>query len=115
MSTITEAVALFRSAALEKADFAGPARRDHALHRQMRDAFRELQTLGAPGQAAFRKLLDDASPHVRIWVAAELLSRGDQEAQRVLEKLADEPGLLGFNATTTLNEFKAGRLRSPFG
>ena len=97
-------------AAIEKGDFAEPPERDQELHARMRSAVRELQELGATGHAALRQMLLDISPHVRCWAAAELLSRGDVE-----ERLAATPGLLGFTASKTIEEYDGGRLRSPFG
>jgi hypothetical protein len=47
-------------------------------------------------------------------VAAQLLSDGDEIAVPVIEQLAVDPGIRGFTAATTLKEFRAGRLRSPF-
>jgi len=115
VSMIDEVLAEFRNAAIEKADFAKPARRDSDLHDRMKNALIRLREAGDSGDAAFRRLLEDESPHVRSWVAAELLSRGELTAVAVLERLSREPGSIGFDARTTLNEHEAGRLRSPFG
>jgi hypothetical protein len=114
VSVIAEVIERFRSAAIEKGDFAEPPHRDHELHARMSAALRELEKNGAAGEPAFRRLLDDTSPHVRFWVAAELLSRGDPDARRTLEKLATDAGILGLAASTALKEFHAGRFRSPF-
>jgi hypothetical protein len=62
-AALIEHAAEFRDAAIEKADFASPARRDSDLH----------------------------------------------------DRISREPGAIGFEARTTLNEHEAGRLRSPFG
>ena len=115
MRTASDLLEVFRLAAIEKGDFAEPPERDQELHARMRSALRELQGLGASGHAALRQMLLDISPHVRCWAAAELLSRGDVEARQTLEKLAATPGLLGFTASKTLEEYDGGRLRSPFG
>jgi hypothetical protein len=112
--TILEAIEEFRAAAIAKADFAAPASRDHALHRRMADAFEYLASQGSEGHTAFFAMLHDESPHVRDWVAAQLLSQDDEAAVPVMEQLAAEPGIRGFTAETTLKEFRAGRLRSPF-
>jgi hypothetical protein len=114
MLTVDELIAAFRSAAIAKGDFAKPARLDHKFHEQMSSALQQLRRLGKPGEAAFRELLNDSSPHIRNWVAAELLSRGDQDARAVLEALSRDPGPVGFIASTTLREYEAGRLGSPF-
>jgi hypothetical protein len=112
--TIPEATAEFRAAASAKGDFRADSAEDHALHERMAQAFRFLHGQGAEGRAAFAALLEDESPHVRSWVSAQLLSEGDARAVPVAEQLASESGLLGFTAQVTLEQFRAGRLRSPF-
>jgi len=112
--TILESISEFRAAAILKADFATPSPKDHALHKRMAVAFTCLASEGSPGLAAFKSMLFDESPHVRGWVAAQLLSQGDEDAVTVMEQLAAEPGIRGFKAVTTLKEFRVGRLRSPF-
>lgn len=114
MSRIDEAADRLRQAAIDKGDIASSAPRDHELHRIMGDACRVLDEEGAPGSEALRRLLTDESPHVRKWVAAELLSRGEVSARPVLEELAVLSGQLAFDARFTLQEHLAGRLRSPF-
>ena len=113
-ATVKEALLEFREAAIEKADGASPAGRDHAFHRRMQVALQALRAAGDVGAAAFMTLLDDESVHVRCWVAAELLSQGNPAAQAVLEAVARQPGLAGFAAQMTLKEHEAGRLGSPF-
>ena len=112
--TIETALSQFRAAAIEKGDFATPAQRDHALHRQMKGAAEALDAAGDLGEAAFRTLLEDESAHVRSWAAAELLSRGDPAARSVLERIAREAGPIALAAKMTLGEHRAGHLRSPF-
>ena|SRR4051794_7199741 len=108
--TIAKATAEFRAAASAKGDFRADSTEDHALHERMAQAFRFLHGQGAEGAA----LLEDESPHVRSWVSAQLLSEGDARAVPVAEQLASESGLVGFSAQVTLEQFHAGRLRSPF-
>jgi len=111
--TIDEAIEEFRDAANTKADGLAPASRDHALHTRMVGAFACLTSFGSAGQTAFAALLHDESPHVRSWVAAQLLSTGDTSALPIMQQLAAQPGIQGFTAATTLKEFHAGRLLSP--
>jgi len=111
---LSELIDDFRSAAIAKADFASPPRRDHALHDRMARAVRELYAAGDPGRSAFKALLRDDSPHVRSWVAAQLLVDGDPDAESVLRELIDLGGLVAFNAEMVLKEHSAGRLESPF-
>jgi hypothetical protein len=114
MLTVDDLIAAFRSAAIAKGDFAGTASLDHKFHNQMSSALRQLRRLGEPGEIAFRGLLNDNSPHVKSWVAAELLARGDQDAHAVLAAISREPGPVGLSASMTLREYDAGRLGSPF-
>jgi hypothetical protein len=109
-----EAVRRFREAAIAKAHFE-TARRDHALHRTMVKYWRFLSAQGPEGRNAFRALLADESPEVRLWVAAQLLSEGDSDAAMVVIAEIEAGGLLGFEAEVVLKEWRAGRLGSPFG
>ncbi len=111
---IDDAVNRFREAAILKGAFASPAKRDHALHQAMKLAWRDLYSLGPVGRDAFRGMLADESPYVRMWVAAQLLSEGDVGAAGVVELETEAEGLRGFDATMVLKEWRAGRLHSPF-
>ncbi len=113
--TADEAAARFRRAAIEKGDFAVPAHRDHALHEEMANAWRCLDAAGDVGRASFRSLLADPSEHVRCWVASQLLGTGDATGIAVLEASAAGEGLRAFASRMVLPEWRAGRLRSPFG
>ena len=104
----------FCAAAEAKGDFASPPSRDHELHHRMKLALQHLRAAGASGDEAFRGLLQAGSPRVRTWAAAELLSRGDGMALGVLERLAEEAGLHALSARVAIQEYRAGRLRSPF-
>lgn len=112
---IDAALKQFRDAAISKGDFATPASLDHKLHAQMSRAATILLSGSYEGREAFSSLLEDESPHVRQWAAAQLLSEGDIRALPVMECLSNEPGIRAFTAKVTLDEFKAGRLGSPFG
>jgi hypothetical protein len=114
-SDIAGLVEAFRSAAIEKGDVAKSTRQDHALHARLATAHDALFGRGAAGVAAFEALLTDESPHVRSWVAAELLVRGRPQARPVLQALSESHGLIAFSARMTLQEHDAGRLRSPCG
>lgn len=112
---IDEQVQRFREAAIAKGDFADSPQHDHELHAAMAEAVRALYRLGAEGRSAFKELLHDESPHVRSWVAAELLVQGDDDARLVLVELANCRDLVGLSARTVLKEHSCGTLRSPFG
>lgn len=111
---IRTAVRDFCEAAIEKGAYAFPAKRDRKLHARMAAAVKQLRTLGATGAIALNELMSHESPYVRSWIATELLVRGDTSAKPVLKALAAEPGLLGMSAMVVLQEYDAGRLRSPF-
>lgn len=105
----------FRDAAIAKGDFATPASLDHKLQASMVNAAALLLSSSSEGREAFSSLLQDDSPQVRGWAAAQLLSEGDLRALPVMERLSNDPGIGAFTAKVTLDEFRAGRLGSPFG
>jgi hypothetical protein len=113
---IANAVTSFREAAIVKgSDGSQSPNRDHTLHATMTHAVAAFRTAGTAGTEALRSLAQDSSPEVRGWAAAELLSQGDAQMVPILEELAFQPGVLGFNARMVLQEHHAGRLGSPFG
>lgn len=112
---IDAALKQFRDAAITKGDFATPASLNHKLHVQMSQAATILLSGSSEGREAFTSLLQDDSPHVRGWVAAQLLSEGDLRALSVMECLSNEHDIRAFTAKVTLDEFRNGRLGSPFG
>jgi hypothetical protein len=101
--------------AIAKGDFAVNPSEDRALHRKIGVAIMSLRELGQQGHLALERLLDHSSPHVRSWVATQLLLDGHPNAISVLESLGNGSGLTALGARTALNEFRRGRLRSPFG
>ena len=112
---IDEAITQFRHAAIEKAEYASPASKDHALHAAMCAAWKTLEAHGERGRKAFRSLLTDESLAVKCWVAAQLLALGDEAGLHVLETGAADRGLRGLSSRMVLEEWRAGRLRPPFG
>ena len=112
--SIEEAIEKFRSAAIEKADGAEPAGKDHVLYDQMEAAWQVLEQHGADGRQAFKELLTDESRHVRGWVAAQLLGLGDQSGVEMLEADTLEGGMRSFTAEMVLKEWRGGRLKPPF-
>ena len=112
---VIDMIRRFREAAIRKGDGSSDPRLDSRLHAQMAETCRELDAQGESGSAALRSLLHDESAWVRSWVAAHLLSRRDDQARPVLEALAEDSGLVGFAAQMVLDEFRKGRLKSPFG
>src|SRR2546427_13175436 len=113
MTRIDELVRDFRIAAMEKGEEGGVL--DRALHDRLRSSFQQLAALGDPGRKAFATLLSDPAPTVRGWVAAQLLVEGDARALPVLQELARQEGMGGFNALMVVWEYEKGTLKSPFG
>jgi len=113
--SVQTAVNEFCKAAIEKGDFASPAKRDHKLHAIMGKAVQKLYSLGVPGMDALKSLLKHESKYVRNWIATELLASGDADAKKVLVDLAADSGLVGTGAEIVLNQYKSEELKSPFG
>ena len=80
----------------------------------MSAAYHSLQSLGTAGAIAFSNMIDDNNPNVRSWVAATLLSDGDDRGIPVLTKIAEFSGMIGFSAKVVLQEHEKGRLGHPF-
>lgn len=73
-----------------------------------------LEFAGTEGRSAFRALLSDDSPYVRMWVASQLLADGEEEAVEVVESLTEARGPLGHGARIALGQWRAGEHSSPF-
>ncbi len=112
---VQEAIETFCRAANQKGDFAEPASRDHALFEEMEHAWQVLKSHGSKGQEAFVALLGDESPHVRTWVASQLLALGDERGIPVLEASAEAGGIGGLDSEMVLREWRAGTLKPPLG
>lgn len=110
--TTKDALKQFREAAIAKGDFAEP-KKDAMLHQTMSEAIWYLET-EMEGGAAMRVLLSDPKEEVQVWIAAHLLSKGDESAREVLKRLSVGSGPRAFSASMTLSEHAGGRLRSPF-
>jgi hypothetical protein len=109
---VTDLIKQFRDAAIEKGGGVGGMKDEH-LYRLMSDAFHQLVKKGDRGNLSFEKLLNDESPYVRCWAAAQLLFLGFSDAKPVLEELSQSGGPIGLSARVTLEEHKNGRLKSP--
>jgi len=83
-------------------------------------AFDELATLipiirkyGKDGATALLSLLDDTNDSVVCWAATSLLKSNEAEAVAALERVAKTPGILAFNASMVLKQWKTGQLVLP--
>ena len=113
MTTVEEAVRVFRDAAMKKGDFA-IGKEDARLYAQMAKAVGVLHGFGSAGTDALKLLAHDGSPHVRSWAATELLALGDTSVLRVIEDLANHGSPLGLSAQIVVEQHRLGELRSPF-
>jgi len=73
--------------------------------------YRELRRRGS--ESALLVLLESKDEGVTAWAGAHALEFAPEQAEPVLAKLAESPGLLGFGAQITLREWRAGRLTFP--
>lgn len=80
-------------------------------HDRIVAAFKELQAFGEPGWSIIRRLTAHEDVSVRLWSATHLLLRDPDAAVEVLEGLATEPDMTGFQAENVLSEWRAGTLR----
>jgi hypothetical protein len=63
------------------------------------------------GRRGIVSLMDDVSPHVRLWAAAHSLQWIPDRARACLEALRESGGPGAFDAEITLEEFSKGSLR----
>lgn len=73
--------------------------------------YRELRQRRS--QSALLPLLRTDDRRVRAWAAAHALEFAPGEGEPVLLQLAESRDIIGFDAETTLSEWRAGRLRFP--
>ena len=112
---IAQAVSAFREAAIAKGSKGhreSPFDRD--MHAAMAREVEVLRSMGAAGTEALWSLARDPDVEVRAWAATELLSRGETEALPIIEQLTNSPGLLSVASKLVLQQYRAGRLESPF-
>lgn len=76
-------------------------------------AYRELRERGHDSQCALLPLLINDDIDVKAWAAAHALEFSPFEGQRVLEELAQKPGIIGLEANMTLREWRNGKLKFP--
>lgn len=104
-------VAEYRDAAVRHGS-AKTARAANAAAEKIAALYREFRQQGE--QAALLPLLTDPRSSVRSWAAAHALEFAPEQAVPVLEALASgPPGAQRANASMTLREWRAGRLKFP--
>lgn len=75
--------------------------------------YRARRARGLAAQLELLPLLQHETTGVRTWTASHALEFAPEQALPVLEELASDEGIIGFNAQTTLSEWRAGRLIFP--
>lgn len=108
-------VETYRSAASDhgRANASGDYRTGNRAHERLALAYRTLRARGPASQAKLLQLLPDRDVGVQGWAAAHALEFSPAAGEPVLVELAAQPGLVGFSAKMTLQEWRAGRLRFP--
>lgn len=95
----------FCESAIAKGD--GTSSNDHEYFESMKKSIRNL--------ANYSELLPLLN-HKNEWVASHLLANGyHTEALKSLNKLATGNGMASFSAVITIQEYKRGCFKSPFG
>jgi hypothetical protein len=114
-SSVVVQVAAYRSALLamhEVRSLERGARQWNRLVKQMQRAHLLLRE-SAEGRTAISNLMNDDCLTVREWSATNALAWDAKRAKAVLKELASqEGGLASLDASMTLREFRAGRLRT---
>lgn len=112
-ATVEQLVSRYVEAAAAHAE--ASAQGNHKLANPQHDvvaaAYRELRAREEERALLPLLLHDDAG--VRSWAGAHALEFSPRAGERVLEELAAEPGLTGFNAQMTLQTWRDGNLRFP--
>ena len=96
-----------------RASASGDSRAANRAHKRLALAYRTLRARGPASQAKLLSLIKDRDVGVRAWVAAHALEFSPAAGEPVLVDLAAQPGLVGFGAKMTLQEWRAGRLKFP--
>ena len=104
---------MFTEAALAhgRATEAGDSRLANKQSDALEALRKEFERRGAEGQEALLTLMRHNEAWVQLWASAYGLLCVPQHAEPVLVKLSLAPGLCGFTAETTLEEWRKGSLR----
>jgi Holliday junction resolvasome RuvABC DNA-binding subunit len=87
----------------------GNAKIANRLFDELHELFKQLRTT-TQGREGITSLMDDASLGVRLSAAAHSLGWDTQRASKVLEEIANVPGLHAVTAEYTLKAFREGKL-----
>lgn len=110
--------AIFREAAMvhAAATASGAADAANRAHDCEASALRQMRLMPDKGRGILTGLLEDGDPTVRSHAATALLPLDESVAISVLEEVSKaRVPIISFNAEMVLREWRAGRLRTPFG
>ncbi|MCY2959514.1 MAG: hypothetical protein NTY35_05050 [Planctomycetota bacterium] len=112
---VKKIAAAFRRHALghAAASWDGDSRGADRHHRRLIEALLALRDHGIEGQSALLRLLEDEEGAVRGWAAAHSLELDETRSTRILEEVANDPRLVGIEASAVLEEWRAGRPEGP--
>jgi hypothetical protein len=112
-ATVAELLAAYSAAASAhgRATLSGNPKEANRQFHQLHSAYAELRRRGDTDLRHLEALLDDADPGVRGWAGAHLLLLSPSKAEPTLEELGKMPGLVGFSARITIQEWRKGKLR----
>ena len=82
----------------------------NAAHDVLVRTFHDIRDSGESGWARIRDLTQHPDPTVRLWAATHLLQNDPAPASTALLALEQLDGVVGFEASIVLQEWRAGRL-----
>ncbi len=91
----------------------GDYREGNKQHEIIAAVYRELRRRGLDAQRSLLILLDSPDDAVRNWSASHSLEFAPEAGEPVLESLATNSGIQGFNAKMVLKEWRKGTLSFP--
>ena len=114
-SSIEELADGYRRAASAhgQATHAGDHETANRHHDMVAAIYRELRARGRSAQEALLPLMQDSDDAVRSWAASHALEFAPEQAESVLNVLAEGRGISAFNAKMTLREWRKGNLSFP--
>ena len=89
----------------------GDYKEANCQHDRIIKALKGLRALPEGEREALLEMLRNYDANVRAWAATYLLFLAPDIAVPMLEEIAAEPGIVGFNAEVTLREFRNGTLK----
>ena len=105
-------ISKYKEAALahEKATLSGNYRVANREYKTLVAIVREVVERGSSAKDTFLSLLSDQNPFVKIWAATHSLAFAPSQGEKALSEASRVPGLAGYTATLTLQEWHEGKL-----